>query len=101
MNPFYKRWLSALLRLRNTAIPRVDCIIAPLLKARLEPTTWLHKVILVVWHSGRAPKAWKSVLVIPLYKGKGSHQCKDNYRGINLLSIPSKVYALLLMHCLG
>jgi len=40
-------------------------------------------------------------MVVPLYKGKGSHQCTDNYQGINLLSIPGKVYALLLMHRLG
>jgi hypothetical protein len=36
--------------------------------------------------------------VVPLYKGKGSQQSIDNYSGINLLSIPSKVYTMLLMH---
>ncbi len=43
----------------------------------------------------------KNAFVVPLYKGKGSHQYIDNYQGINLLSIPGKVYVLLLMHCLG
>ncbi len=33
-----------------------------------------------------------------LYKGKGSQQCLDNYHEINLLNIPGKVYAMLLMH---
>jgi hypothetical protein len=56
---------------------------------------------MVVWRSGRAPEAWKSVLVVSLYKGKGLHQCTDNYRGISLLNIPGKVYMLLLMHRLG
>ncbi len=57
--------------LRNVAVPR-----ASLLKVGLELATWLHKVILVlvVWHSGRALEVWKNTLVVPLYKGKGSHQ---------------------------
>ncbi len=84
--------------LQNATTPGADGITAPLLKAGLEPVAWLHRVILAVWRSGRAPEAWKSAVVVPLYKGKGSHQCTDNYRGINLLSIPSKVYTLLLMH---
>ncbi len=37
----------------------------------------------------------------PIVKGKGSHQCMDNYLGISLLNIPRKVYVLLLMHHLG
>jgi hypothetical protein len=42
--------------------------------------------------------AWKRALVVSLYKGKGSQQATDNYRGISLLSILGKVYAMLLMH---
>jgi hypothetical protein len=87
--------------LRNATAPTADGIAAPLLKTRLEPVAWFHRVILAVWRSGRALGAWKSVVVVPLYKGKGLHQCTDNYRGISLLSIPGKVYALLLMHRLG
>jgi hypothetical protein len=55
-------------------------------------------VILTVWRSRRALVAWKHALVVPLYKGKGSQQCLDNYCGINLLSIPGKVYTMVLMH---
>jgi len=43
--------------LRNAAALGADGITAPLLKARLEPVAWLHRVILVVWHSGKAPEA--------------------------------------------
>ncbi len=56
---------------------------------------------MAVSRNGKAFKAWKSALIVPLYKGKGSYQCTDNYCGINLLSSPSKVYVLLLMHHLG
>jgi len=51
-----------------------------------------------VWKAGQVPVAWKRALVLPLYKGKGSQQATDNYRGISLFNIPSKVYAMLLMH---
>jgi len=46
--------------LHNVTTPRVDGITTPLLKAGLEPTAWLHRVILVVLHSGR-----------PLRRGNG------------------------------
>jgi hypothetical protein len=46
--------------------PGVDGITAPLLKAGLELAAWLHKIILAIWCSGKAPEAWKSALVVPL-----------------------------------
>ncbi len=59
--------------LRNAMALGANGITTSLLKARLELAAWLHRVILVVWHSVKAPKVWKSVLVVPMYKGKGSH----------------------------
>jgi len=59
--------------LRNAMTLGANNIIALLLKARLELVGWLHRVILVVWCNGRALEEWKSILVGPLYKGKGSH----------------------------
>ncbi len=64
--------------LYNAVALGVDGIIALLLKARLEPTAWSHRGILAVWRNGKALEAWKSTLVIPMYKGKGSHQCMNN-----------------------
>jgi hypothetical protein len=75
-----------------------DGNIAPLLKAYPEGIEWLHRVILANWRVGRMPVAWKQALVVRLYKGKGSKQSIDNYRGISFLNIPSKVYAMLFMH---
>jgi len=86
------------LSLRDVVAPGEDGITAPLLKACPEGITWLHRVILAVWKAGRALVAWKRALVVPMYKGKGSQQATDNYRGISLLNIPGKVYAMLLMH---
>jgi hypothetical protein len=58
---------------------------------------WLHRVICAVWVSGKAPVDWKRALLVPLYKGKGSAKLTGNHRPISLLSIPGKVYALLLL----
>ncbi len=85
-------------KLRNTAAPGEDGITSPLFKECSTTVCWLHWVILAIWKLGRALVAWKRALVVPLYKGKGSQQCSDNYRRISLLSIPGKVYAMLLMH---
>jgi hypothetical protein len=84
--------------LRDAVAPGEDDITAPLLKACPEGIAWLHRVILAMWKAGRALVAWKRALVVPMYKGKGSQQATNNYRGISLLSIHGKVYAMLLMH---
>jgi hypothetical protein len=73
VEPSLQEVADCVIALRNAAAPGVDGITAPLLKAGLEPVAWLHRVILAVWRSGRAPEAWKSAVVVPLYKGKGSH----------------------------
>ena len=40
---------------------------------------------------------WRSAVNVPLYKGKGERtECK-NYRGISLLSIVGKIYAVILV----
>ena len=45
----------------------------------------------VIW-----PENWRSVVIVPLYKGKGERtECK-NYRGISLLSMVRKIYAGIL-----
>ena len=41
------------------------------------------------------PSDWKKGIILPIYKGKGSPKDCRNYRGITLLSVPGKVFALL------
>jgi hypothetical protein len=57
---------------------------------------WLQRVIAVVWRTGRAPVVWKRALAVALHK-KGDRSLPGNWRGISLLSIPGKVYAMLIM----
>lgn len=83
---------------RDAAAAGVDNIVAPLLKANLVMAQWLHCVIVAVWVSGKAPLDWTLALKVPLFKGKGSARDTANHRPISLLSIPGKVYALILLH---
>ena len=39
------------------------------------------------------PEDWRSVVIVPLYKGKGERTECSNYRGISLFSLDEKIYA--------
>ena len=50
----------------------------------------------MAFESGAVPEDWRSVVVVPLCKGKGERtECK-NYRCIILLSVAGKIYAGIL-----
>jgi hypothetical protein len=95
--PTLKEVIEAVQACRNGASPGVDGIGAPMLKLSGTMVEWLHRVIVAVWQSGCAPVEWKRALLVALYKGKGERKLTDNYRGISLLSIPGKVYVLILL----
>ncbi|BDA49971.1 probable RNA-directed DNA polymerase from mobile element jockey [Coccomyxa sp. Obi] len=83
-------------KLKGHKAPGVCRIIPEMLKYGGEGTArWLHHVISVAWDSREAPSDWKKALLVPVLK-KGDTTKLDNYRGISLLSIAGKVYALLL-----
>jgi sorting nexin-29 len=58
-----------------------------------------HELIAEVWRTEKAPQDWKDAIIVTLYKKKDPSLC-DNYRGLSLLSIPGKAYALLLLDLL-
>ena len=47
------------------------------------------------FENGVVPENWRSAVIVPLYKGKGEGtECKK-YRGISLLSVVGKIYAVI------
>ena len=56
---------------------------------------WLHRIMSLAWDNGQVPEDWRRAVIVPVHK-KGSNMKCENYRGISLLSIPSKVYARIL-----
>ena len=94
---------EAVARLKSGKAPGVCGISAELLKGGGDAMIrGLHAVLTAVWQTGSVPPDWKRGLVVPIWKGKGSRQDCNNYRGITLLSMPGKVLAhLLLMRIRG
>ena len=76
---------EAVFACRNGAAPGADGIAAPMLKLSGTMLKWLHRVIVAVWESGKAPVDWKRALLVALYKGKGERKVRNSYRGISLL----------------
>ena len=62
---------------------------------RCRVVRWLRSVIQLMWKRGEVVEDWSRAFIVPLHK-KGSKLACSNYRGISLLSIPSKVYAKIL-----
>ena len=50
------------------------------------------------WHDDSfLPSDWKKGIIVPVFKRKGSKTDCSNYRGITLLSVPGKLFAMLLL----
>ena len=56
---------------------------------------FLTKLMNKLFQAGCFPLSWATAIVVPLYK-KGDRDIEDNYRGISLLSIPSKILTSIL-----
>ena len=51
----------------------------------------------MAFESGVVSVEWRSVVIVPLYKGKGERTECNNCRGIRLLSVVGKIYAGVLV----
>ena len=57
----------------------------------------LHAVLCSARNTSIIPTDWKRSFVVPLWKGKGDRQDCNNFRGVMLLSVPGKVFALIII----
>ena len=48
-----------------------------------------------IWSSEKIPKEWVDAVIVPIPKKGDLHHC-GNWRGISLLSVPGKVFALII-----
>lgn len=92
----------ALAQLRNGKAPGEDGLPAELFKLG---GTVLHdeimKLLKTIWETEQVPQDFKDATIIPLYKGKGSRQNTNNYRGISILSVAGKILARILLNRLN
>lgn len=83
-------------KLKRHKAAGVDEISADILKVGGPSlVVWLHEIIKGVWDTCQAPKEWKQALIVPVFKS-GSAALLDDYRGISLLSIPGKVFRMII-----
>eukprot|EP00798_Chlamydomonas_sp_ICE-L_P009719 gene9719-biopygen6906 len=95
--PTIEQVMKAIQKLKNTA-PGICAVTAQMLKLGGNAVaSRLHRVISVTWASGRCPQSWKEATLTYIYKGKEDKLLPDNYRGISLLSVCSKVYTNVLI----
>ena len=86
-------------RLKGGKAPGLCGITAEMIKASGGwGVQWLTRIIQAIWTSGEIPPDWRKGIILPFYKGKGSRKECKNYRGITLLSVPGKVFALVLLN---
>ena len=88
--------LLAIQRLKNGKAAGPDGIIGELLKhAGHLAVYFLVKFFNVLFDRGRYPDSWTESIIVPLFK-KGNQNDPNNYRGISLCDISSKLYSSII-----
>ena len=88
-----KRTIKNLKKGKSTGM---DNISAELLQTAGDKITpFITKLMNRLFQVGYFPISWATAILVPLYK-KGDRNIEDNYRGISLLSIPSKILTAIL-----
>ena len=92
--------ITAISELRSGKAPGLDGISLEMLSLGEDASIhWLKSIFDAIRATESVPTDWHSQLIMPLHK-KGSRTICDNYRGIALFSIPSKVFAKAILNWL-
>ncbi|KAL1267682.1 hypothetical protein QQF64_033045 [Cirrhinus molitorella] len=89
---------SAILSLKCGKACGLDVIHAEMLKADISTSTKVFTDLFQnIWDSETIPEDWSRGLIVKIPKKGDTKNC-DNWRGISLLSIPSKVFCRVLLN---
>lgn len=89
--------MKAMRRLKGRKAVGIDEITGEALRfggEALEEELW--RLLSCTFADGKVPTEWGTGLIVPVFKGKGCKLIPDNYRGITLLCVASKLYASIL-----
>ncbi|CAF1675979.1 unnamed protein product [Rotaria magnacalcarata] len=90
---------QALQQMKNRKAPDKDNVTAELLKAGGIPVIkWLHEIFVDIWKNEQMVADWTLAIIIRLYKNKGDKKICDNYRGISLLVVASKIFTRVILN---
>ena len=88
--------LKAIKRLKNNKAPGIDNITAEVLKTDIRfATDWLYDPFYKIRNAETIPEDWYRGLIIKLLEKRDRTQC-TNWRGVTLLSVPSKVFCKII-----
>jgi hypothetical protein len=60
--------------------------------------TWLYETCVDIWTTEEIVEDWTLAILIRLFKNKGDKTQCDNYRGISLLVVASKLFARVILN---
>jgi len=89
---------KAVNKLKTNKAAGLDGIPAELLQCGGETVVkGMTQLFNTIWHTEDVPKEWRQGVIVPLPK-KGCLSDCNNWRGITLLSVPSKVFCSVLLN---
>ena len=90
---------QALNQMKNRRAPGNDNITADLLKAGgITVVTWLHEIFVDIWTTEEIVEDWTLAILIRILKNKGDKTQCDNYCGISLLVVASKLFTRVILN---
>ena len=88
---------KAIKSLKNNKAAGVDTLNAELIKADTNTASKIfHHLFTNIWVNENIPPDWSKGLIVKILE-KGDLQNCDNWRGVTLLSVPSKVFCKILL----
>ena len=90
---------KAINSLKNNKAPGYDGLPGEIFKAAIKLDMFseiLENIFNHLFNNGRYPECWSTAVIHPIYKGKGSTNMPDNYRGVALLPCMGKIYCKIL-----
>ena len=91
---------KVIFNLKSNKSPGIDGLIAEIFKGSYDILSpLLLRLFNVIFISGSYPSQWSEGLITPIHK-KDDLEDVNNYRGITLINVLSKIYSHLLNNCL-
>ncbi|BHF74169.1 hypothetical protein SprV_0401725300 [Sparganum proliferum] len=95
--PSEEEVVDAIRKLCNNKAPGEDGIPAEIFKSCVDTLApWLHEVIERAWRDEVVPDDWGLGILVPILKKGDKTRC-ENYRGISLIDVAAKIFAIVLL----
>ncbi|BHF78953.1 hypothetical protein SprV_0602207000 [Sparganum proliferum] len=95
--PSEEEVVDAIRKLRNNKAPGEDGTPAEIFKSCVDTLApWLHEVIERAWRDEVVPDDWGLGILVPILKKGDKTRC-ENYRGISLIDVAAKIFAIVLL----